>query len=358
MSLELAVVCGSEPEHPEVYFLRAHGFESAWEPHGPGWDGEVSSVVFHGRPASSARDEHIASIARCSPVWILELSGRAADEDGWAIARAVAEEIAIDTGGVIVSTGYERIDYAPTYEDAAAARTAAADARGRIDGAVTDARKGDGEPLAQLAADVLAQARAGRTRARAIVAHALREAVAASTASSTVPSSDEGAFVAIAKEALTRLGADLDVTTENGSSTPRRPAPFPTVSDPAAVCLRACAGDPEALDVVREWARRYPPRQLRPLGRDVARERLAFVGPFCEAVRRAPSLHPTLADLAVQILGTTLLESGGTLAALRAKLPREVAKNERDLLKRAAQAVEARAISERRFDHEPSKDRI
>ena len=97
----------------------------------------------------------------------------------------------------------------------------------------------------------------------------------------------------------------------------------PSRANVTTILNAACIGDMDAIAKVYAWAFRFPADPPAPLSRAEMGERLAFVGPFCAAVRSAPALHPEIWTLANAVMGSKLVESGGTLAALRKKLPKE-----------------------------------
>jgi len=107
MSLDLAILCARVPEAPDAYFQRVAGFREAWEGDEDAargeWRGSTSSVRWHGAEAGALGEEEKAHAARVLggvAGFVIRLSGRAGDEDGWDLVHEVAAAIAVDTAGV------------------------------------------------------------------------------------------------------------------------------------------------------------------------------------------------------------------------------------------------------------------
>lgn len=352
------IVCGRKPVAPVGYFIRTAAFAARWtseDTTGVTWNGSVLGVKLRGEEGSgldaSVRSD-LEELARRNVVFVIWIDGASEDPEGWNVTRELAHEIAIDTAGAVLSLRDRAVLDAPSVADVDAAKQASIDAAIEVDRAIGAARRGDGGPLGRLVDVVLDDARQGRKRPAAIVASELVGPIYGNGDDAMT-----GAALRAAAEQLARIARALD--------SGRASALYPTLAraqerlgdEPSAVvaevlvdreqqvvvhqamawaeenppsrtnvapiCVAACDGDPEAIAQIHAWALRWPADPPSPLSRAEMGERLAFVGPFCSAVRSARSLHPEMWNLATVVMGTKLMESGRTLAALRAKLPKE-----------------------------------
>ena len=319
------------------------------------WDGGVLGVKLRGEEALGLDPSTRADLEKISQrnvAFVIWIDGASDDAEGWKVTKELAHEIAIDTGGALVSLRDRALLDAPPLAEVDAAKQASLDAFVEVDRAVAAVRRGDEGPLERLVDLVLEEARHGRTRPAAIVASelvgpvygqdehpmtgtALR--IAAEQLARIARAVDTGRASALYPtiiRAQERLGDEPSVVLADALADRERQvaehqamawaeANPPSRADVAWICKAACAGDEEAIGEIYAWALRFPPDPPAPLSRDEMGERLAFVGPFCAAVRAAPTLAPAIWDLANRVMGSKLVESGGTLAALRKKLPKE-----------------------------------
>jgi hypothetical protein len=351
-----AIVCARVPIAPTGYFIRSGAFAARWTNEGStagdaGWQGRILSVRLRGEHASgldAGMRADLEKLAQRNAVFVIWIDGAVDDSEGWKVIKEVAHEIAIDTGGALLSLLDRSVLDAPALAEVDAAKQASLDAFVEVDRAIAAVRRGDGGLLTTLVDVVLEEVCRGRTRPAALVAVELVGLVSGGM---------EGDSLRIAAEHLARIAQALDsgrvsaiypalahaherlgnatssaleaVLADRGrQEVVLRAIAWgeenpPSRADVVTICAAACGGSVDAIAKIRAWALRFPAAPASPLTRDELGERLAFVGPFCAAVKAAPTLDPEIWNLANAVMGPKLVESGGTLAALRAKLPKE-----------------------------------
>jgi hypothetical protein len=358
MSVGHVIVCGRIPVAPVGYFIRDVAFASRWmsaDTTGLSWNGFVLATKLRGEDGAGLDPGvrvDLEKIAQRNVAFVIWIDGASDDPAGWKVIKDLAHEIAVDTGGALLSLRDRAVLDSPPLSEVDAAWRASLDAHVEIDRAVDAARGGDGAVLEELVDVVLEDARHGRTRAAAIVANALvgpvygregeaLDGVALRTSAEQLAriarALDSGRASALyptlvrARERLgeepsTQLDAALadreqqTIVHETMLWAEENP---PSQARVAAICAAACRGDLRAIAQIHAWALRFPADPPSPLSREEMGERLALVAPFCAAVRAADTLVPEIWNLANAVMGSKLVESGGTLAALRAKLPKE-----------------------------------
>lgn len=157
---------------------------------------------------------------------------------------------------------------------------------------------------------------------------------------------DMGAVYVSTDDGRVLVGSSREQGAARGQDAP--PTPPPSKTDVRPICEAACRGDARALATLAAWAREYRYGPTFKLTSPQMGERLALVGPLCEAIRAAPVLHPSIWEAVVALMGTKLLASGMTLAALRRLLPDVTREGEQKLLLRAEEERKAKESFARR----------
>lgn len=360
------IVCGHTPVAPFGYFIRCALLAERWLSESPdddrSWCGSVFAVRLRGEPAGdldAGMRTNLEGLAQRNVGFVIWIDGAADDPEGFQIVKGLAHEIALDTGGALISLRDRAVLDLPPLGEVEAARQATLEALVDVDRAIDALKSGDVAPLSRLVDAVLEDAAQGHRRPASIVAHELigpvyggggdgdEEAAAGFTGDTLRAAAEQLARLARAidsgrasalyptlRRAQARLGGEpssiiaealadreqQDVVHRAKAWAEDNP---PSRANVTTILNAACIGDMDAIAKVYAWAFRFPADPPVPLSRAEMHERLAFVGPFCSAVRAAPALHPEIWGLANAVMGSKLVESGGTLAALRTKLPKE-----------------------------------
>lgn len=355
------IVCGHTPIAPFGYFIRCAAFAERWlsetADHDRSWCGSVLAVRLRGEVSAgldAGMRTNLEALAQRNVGFVIWIDGAEDDPDGWQIVKELAHEIALDTGGALISLRDRAVLDLPPADDVEAARQATLDVLVDLDRAVDAMKNGDAGPLARLVDVVLEDAFHGRRRPAAIIAHEIAGPVyggddandgltgetlraAAEQLARLARALDSGRASALyptLRRAQERLGTEPStilaeaLAERDQQNVVHRAKAWaednpPSRANVSTILNAACIGDMDAIAKVYAWAFRFPADPPVPLSRAEMHERLAFVGPFCAAVRSAPALHPEIWSLANAVMGSKLVESGGTLAALRQKLPKE-----------------------------------